>query len=281
MILGISISDNRVLLAAREEADRESEYYQFDLPADFFDREGRSDTIWETADESIKNIYLNAERVVVGLPASICLAKRMELDIRHDSEKSDYRRWRAAIQLPGNLAEYEYGFVPIARSFDGTKEETIFFAVPARQVEKLKRAVFAEKTQGSVILIPEHIAFVELIRKSINKDDISQAAAVHMENDYCLAVLVKDDRFFRGRVFPVSRLGDDTIGQDVLTYLLCFLSPDEPAPLVITGRTDKLKIEWSPIITAFLDIKNLDFCVAWGLSEFAAAGGQCVLSAAS
>jgi len=281
MILAVNIRDNAVFLAARGAQDESPRFFQFDIGMDILGEGIDASSIWNYADDSIKKIYSDAEKIVLGIPAPICFAKRLELDARLYKEKADYRRWQAAVQLPGNPCDYEFGFIPLTNSFNGAKKETVFFAAPLGKIEKLTYAVLLDKAPDSVMKVPEQIALVELLVKSISKDDISQAAIVHVEKSYIVAIVIKDARFYRGRVFLTPTADEGEFVSDIQTFLMSIASADEPLPLLITGRTEEFRIEWSPVIPAFLNIKELDFGISWGLLEFVLTGGRCELSAES
>lgn len=281
MILAVDIRDERVLIAASSGSDEPSQYHQFAIDRDILNKDTGDLFIWDYADESIRNIYELSEKIVLAIPASICLAKRLELDDEMNKGKSNYRDWRAAIQLPGNLNLYEYGYMPTSKSFNGTKTETVFFAAPRDKIERLKKAIARDKPPENIISIPEQIALVELLVRSVGRDDISQAAIVHIQEDYIVCVIIKDTRYFRSRVFMLPTSDSDELLSDVQTFLMSMASPDEPLPLVVTGRTERCPIEWSPVVPVFLNINELDYGVSWGLLEFVAAGGKCVLSAVS
>ena len=208
------------------------------------------------------------------------MAKRMELDDRLNERIPDYKKWRTGIQLPGNPNLYGYGFIHLMKSFDGKKIETIFFAAPGAHVRKLTQALFRADDTRTMELFPEHIGLVKVIEKSLGSDDIPQAALIHCNDEGVVAVFVKDGRFYNGRYFPVNPQNREDLSVDIETYLLSLSNPDESLPLVITGSAENFKTDWSPIVPAFLNVRDLDFSPVWGLAKFVFAGGRCELSAA-
>jgi len=279
MILAVSIREDKILLAARDSVGSEPSFHQFEVPEDFFDEKFEPGAIWEWAEEEISTLYARADNIVLGLPASNCLVKLFEIDCIQDKANTDYRHWKAHVQLPGPLSDYEYGYLSIGKSFDGTKEESIFFAVPAERARLYKSAFVDEGFKGTVTFVPENAAFTELIKRSIDKEDIFQAAAAHFEKSYCLVVFLRDNRFFGTRVFNTEGVDPADTAVEIQTFLLSMAVSDEACPLIITGKTEYAKLSWTPTVTPFLDIKNYDYCVVWGLSELAVIGGLCESSA--
>ncbi len=261
--------------------DKESpKFYRHDVTWKESGIESSQGYIWDQTNEIARRLYIDASRIIVVLSASTCMAKRMELDNEPGDKISDYKKWRAGIQLPGDLSMYCYGFIPLLRSYDSRKIETVFFATPAVIVKQLTQALIRADDKRTLELFPEHIGLVKVIEKSLGKDDIPQAALVHCSDEGAVAVFVKDSRFYSGRYFPVSSQNGQELSTDIETYLLSLSSLDESLPLVITGSADNFKTDWSPIIPSFLSLQDLDFSPVWGLAEFVFAGGECELSAA-
>lgn len=280
MILSILLKRNHLLLAIHKGDRGSPEFYRYDVTW----RESGVDIsqghIWDQTGETAERFYLDAGRIVVVLPASVCMARRMELDNQLNDRIPDYRKWRAGIQLPGDPDLYSYGFIQLMKSYDGKKTETIFFASPAVWVRRLARALFRADDTREVELVPEHVGLTKVIDKSIGSSDIPQATIAHCDNDGVVVVFVKDGRFYNGRYFPIGPQTREGLSIDIETYLLSLSDPDESLPLVITGSAEDFKTAWSPIIPAFLNVQDLDFSSAWGSAEFVFAGGKCELSAA-
>ncbi len=280
MILSILLKRNHLLLTVHKGDEEAPGFFRYDVAWRESGIDSSPGCIWDQTDETARRLYVDASRIIVVLPASVCMAKRMELDNHLNDKIPDYKRWRAGIQLPGDLSVYCYGFIPLMRSFDSSKIETMFFAAPAALVKRLSQALFRANDTRMVELFPEHIGLVKVIEKSIGTDDIPQAALIHCDDQGVVAVFVKDGRFYNGRYFPVSPQNREELSIDIETYLLSLSSPDESLPLVITGSAENFKTSWSPIVPAFLNVRDLDFSAVWGLAEFVFAGGECELSAA-
>lgn len=279
MILGIDIRDNEALITSREEMEERPGFHRFEFDIGILEN-GSAGSIWEFADRDIKDAFDRAEIIALNIPASICLAKRMEFEASPGFENSDYLKWRASIQLPGDLNDYEYGFIPLLKTYDGSRTETLFFASPRMMAGKLKSAVFVDKPAENTLIIPEQIALSELLKKSVGKDDLSQAAIVNIGDGYIVVAFIRDNRYFRGRTFLAPFTDRDNLALDIQTYLLSLKSFDEQLPLVIMGDTRELRFDWSPMVPIFLNIEDLDFGVSWGLSEFVVMGGRCELPVA-
>jgi hypothetical protein len=151
----------------------------------------------------------------------------------------------------------------------------------AASVKRLTQALFRADDARAVEMFPEHIGLVKILEKSLGKDDISQAALIHNDDEGVVAVFLKDGRFYCCRYFPVSSQSREEFTSDIETYLLSLSSPDESLPLVVTGSAENFKTDWSPIIPSFMNVQDLDFSSVWGLAEFVFAGGECELSAAN
>ena len=268
MILGVSIREDRVFVTAQ--GGDELRFFQFDILPEEIDG---NDNIWDWADDDLRKIYDEAEMIVLGIPSSLCLAKRIELDNRLDKEKNDYRSWRAGLELPGEPGNFIYGFIPVSKRFDSEKTETLFYAAARDKIEKIRSSVFTGRSPECCVIIPEQLALTEVLRKSISKDDILQAAIINIEPDNAVAVILNDNRYFHSRSFGIPRIDKDELGVDIETYLLSKMSDDEQLPLVVVGDTGQLRLNWSPVAPVFLSINNLDHTISWGLSEFVAAGG--------
>lgn len=280
MILSVLLKKDHLFLAAHRGDEDQPEFYRYEVTWGESGDDLSRGHIWDQTDETARKLYIDAGRIVIILPASACMAKRMELDNQLDDTIPDYRKWRAGIQLPGDLSMYCYGFIPLLRSFDSKKIETIFFAMAAASGKRLTQALFRADDARAVEMFPEQIGLVKILEKSLGKDDISQAALIHNDDEGVVAVFLKDGRFYCCRYFPVSSQNIEELSIDVETYLLSLSSPDESLPLVITGSAENFKTDWSPIIPSFMNVQDLDFSSVWGLAEFVFAGGECELSAA-
>lgn len=274
------LKKDRLLLTVHRGEKESPEFYRYDVSLGDSDTDQSSGYIWDQTDETGRRLYADAGRIAVALPASICMAKKMELENKPDDEISDYKKWRAGIQLPVDQNMYRYGFIPLTKSFDNKRIESVFFAVPAELFKRLTRALVKIGERRSVELFPEHIGLVKVLERSLGTGDIPQAALIHCNDDGVVAVFVKDGRFFKCRYFPLDLQNREGLAIDIETYLLSLTSPDESMPLVITGSAENFKTDWSPIIPAFLNVQELDFSPVWGLAEFVFAGGECTLSAA-
>ncbi len=275
MILGLSVRDGKLLMAVRQDDD--TRFHQIDI--DLSDRSESFD-IRNIADDDIRKLFDESKLVALGIPASACFTKRIEIDKNLSREKEDYLRWRAGIQLPGGLDKYEYGFVPVLKRFDSVKTEVLFYAMPRGEMGNIL-SVFGGALPEFAVIVPEQLALVEVLRKSISKDDIDQAAIVNIENDRAVAVFLKDNRYHHSRCFSLSDSGPEELSSDIETYLLTQMSHEEDLPLVVIGTTDRLKLNWPSIAPVFLSIHDLDYAISWGLSEVVAAGGRCELSEAN
>jgi hypothetical protein len=280
VILAIMIKKNRLLLTVHKGDAESPEFYRYDVALRDSDTDLSRGYIWDQTNETARRLYADAGRITVALPASVCMAKRMELDNKLDGKIPDYKKWRAGIQLPLDQSIYSYGFIPLMKSFDKKRIETVFFAVPAELLKRLTRALVMVDDGRVLELFPEHIGLVKVLEKSLGTGDIPQAALIHCDDEGVVAVFVKDGRFFKCRYFPLDPQNREGLAIDIETYLLSLTSPDESLPLVITGSAENFKTDWSPIIPAFLNVQDLDFSPVWGLAEFVFAGGECTLSAA-
>jgi hypothetical protein len=281
MIIGLSRTKKKVFLTVRVEGEKAPMFFQIDLAEEGSGEGGEAGLFWDSADETIKRMLRDSKSIFVSVPAAICMTKRMELDDKLYVQQPDYTRWLAGIQLPGDQSNYRYGFIPIMKSYDGARTWAVFYAGSRGEFERFSRALLGDRPSGKIVMIPEQIALAEVLRESLGKDDISQAAIFNIAGDYAVAVLMKDNGFYHSRLFRYRPDGAEELAVDLETYLLSHKSPEEPLPLVITGATDMISTGWNPVIPVFLKMKDLDYAISWGISEFIVAGGRCELPAAS
>ena len=280
MILSVLLKRSSLFLMAHRGDEGPPEFHRYDVTWKDSDTDLSRGCIWDRTDDTARKLCVDARKIVVVIPASVCMARKIELDNQLIDKIPDYKNWRAGIQLPGDLSMYCYGFIPLTRSFDGGKIETFFFAAPAVVVKRLTKALSGANDTRKIELFPEHIGLVKVAEKSLGTDDIPQAALIHCDAEGMVVVFIRDGRFHNGRYFPVTSGNREELSTDIETYLLSLSSPDESLPLVITGSAENFKTDWSPIIPAFLNVQDLDFSPVWGLAEFVHTGGKCELSAA-
>lgn len=272
MTIGVTIRNGQVFMSAREQSEDSPVFYKFDHPPVGEER---------SIDDSFRKFLEDAEKVAIGIPASKCFVKKLEIDERLKADDREYLRWMASIQIPAPLDKYEFGFIPLTKSYDGSRTETIFYAAPRSALSGFRISEIREMTVADCMLIPEQVGLAHVLIASISDDDIPQAAIVDIDDDFACAVYIRDGRFCHSRLFELFSDDRDECGLEVSAYLMSRSTPDDPLPLVLSGNTGRLGIDWSPVIPAFIGVKDLDYLISWGLSEFVMAGGQCELLAAS
>ncbi len=279
MNLGLALDGKRLLICAHNGAGSPPGYHEFEIDPDRFDREQKGGYLWDTLPDQAGDLYLNASKIALAIPASSCFVKRIEIEKKMEESIPDFLKWRADLELPGDISGYIYGFIPIRRSFDGQRTESFFFAVPESKAGPLIHGFFGPDDKERMVVLPEHVGFGKVIEKSLGKDDIPQAALVHCPPDGAVAVFVKDSRLYHGRYFPLDPARADELSIDIETYLLSLVDPTESTPMILTHSSPDFITDWSPIVPVFMNIQDLDFISAWGAAEYIALGGKCVLSA--
>jgi hypothetical protein len=264
MKLGISLLDDRLLLAFHYGSVRGPEFRSYDLK----EKDDSPGWVWRAADDEAFESFKRAERSVMVIPAAYTFLKRLEIDSRNAKEQPDYLKWLAKTQLPGDLANFHYGFVPLRESFDSSSAEMLFYAAPAKLVEGLLRSLKTDFDTVPISVIPEQIGLVRVVEKSIKKDDIAQAGIVNCEHNGASAVYIKNGHFNHCRFFPNHAGNKEELSIEIETYFLSRADATESLPLVVTGFTGDFKTDWSPIVPAFMGIHYLEFAAAWGVADF-------------
>jgi hypothetical protein len=266
MILGISVLDDRLLLALHHGQNTQPEFKQYPLPQKSI-AEKASGFLWEIAGSEAIQICQAAASLALAIPASACFMKRLEIREELAERNADYLRWLAGIQLPGALSQYHYDFIPATRSFDSALIEMIFYAVPLRILECLARSVRRDDDVRRFAVFPEQLGLVNVLAKSLGKDDIPQAGVVNCDAFGASVVYVKDSRLNHCRHFVFRDRSSEDLSSDIETYLLSRADASESLPLIITGFPGDFKTNWSPIVPAFMGIHHLEFASAWGAAD--------------
>jgi hypothetical protein len=273
MNLGISILDDRLLLALHYGGTQEPEYQTF-LFGDVLSESPEPGALWFLAGDEARAIYNKAEKVILALPASLSFLKRLELKGEYFKESPEYSKWLATIQLPGDISEFHYEFLPLRESFDKTTMEVLFIGAPLSGLNRLLTAITPPDDTRQIMVLPEQLGLIKTLEKSLTKDDIPQAGIVNCDRAGATAVYLKDGRFYHSRYFNNQPDHKDDLATDIETYFLSRAEASESLPLVISGFPNDFKTNWSPIIPAFLGIHNLEFAGAWGVAEYVYSGAK-------
>jgi hypothetical protein len=264
MKLGITLLENVILMAFHYGSVREPEFKSFSLK----EKGDSPGWVWRASENEAFESFKRAERSVLALPAASTFLKRLQVDSRLSKEQPDYLKWLAKTQLPGDLSNFRYDFIPLRESFDSRSAEMLFYATPAKLVENLLQGLKTDFEAMPIALIPEQVGLVRVVERSLGKDDIAQAGIVNCENKGASAVYVKDGRFNHCRFFPSHEGLNSELSIEIETYFLSRADATESLPLVVTGFTGDFKTDWSPIVPAFMGIHYLEFAGAWGAADF-------------
>ncbi len=268
MKLGITLLEDRLLLAYHYGIARGPEFVSFELKA----KDEQPGWVWRATDSEAFESFKRAERAILALPAGSSYLKRIEVDGKYSKEQPDYLKWLASTQLPGELENFSYGFVPLRESFDNRSLEMLFFASPSKVVDRLLTGLKTDFESIPPALLPEQVGLVRVVEKSISKDDIAQAGIVNFGFDGAAAVYIHDGRFNHCRYFAHPPDCKEDLSIDIETYFLSRADATESLPLIVTGFTGEFKTSWSPIVPAFMGIHHLEFAAAWGVADFHSAG---------
>jgi hypothetical protein len=265
--LGISVLDDRLLLVSHQGHDKSPEFEKYDFKQK---RDSRSSLglIWDLVDISAGDAYLTADRLVLSIPASICYLKRLEIDSDLIENYPDYLEWLACTLLPGKVAQYKYEFISAGRSYDETRLEMIFTAVPIGPLNELFQSLKINDDAREIIAIPEQLGLIKALEKSFSNDDIPQAGIVNCNSLGAAIVLLKNSRFYHSRFFPIHQDHADELAVDIETYLLSQIDSSDPMPLLVTGLPELFKTSWTPLHPSYLPVHNLEFTAAWGALEY-------------
>ena len=274
MILGVSILDNRLLLALHHGHSKDPEFLSFHIDIELDLNSAPGESVWKAAGPEALEYYKGAEKIIYAIPSSLCFLKCLDLDSRMINDNPAYSAWLAGTLLPGELPFYKYDFLPVRESFDGSRMEMIFYAAPAKHVDHIIQALKAEDDSREIILIPEQLGLVKVVDKSLAKGDITQAGIINFESNGASTVYVKNGHFSHGRFFVIFPEKRENLPIDVETYLLSRADSTESLPLIITGLPGDFKSNWSPIVPAFLGIHHLEYAGAWGVADYDFAGTE-------
>ena len=137
MNLGISVKDDRILLAAYSDSLAESEFKQYIFSAAHDEGEKKAGFLWSLAGDEAAEYYHKADDIILAIPASINFVKRLVIPCGDRIQDPVYLKWLAEMQLPGDISNYAYGFIQLRKSFDETKIEMLLYAAPMSIVQPL------------------------------------------------------------------------------------------------------------------------------------------------
>jgi hypothetical protein len=278
VILGLLLRSDELLLAIRSGDDR-WEFRRCDVNWTESTDDAARGYIWDRLDNDLRRVYQEADTLAVALPASECMVKRVEIAGKPEDEIPGYRKWRAGIELPGDSDLFAHGYLPSTEDPGRGKSEMAFFAAPADYVQRLTRTLIRENDTRVIQFVPEQIGLAWLALKSAT--DYNQLALAHFDLDYAVVIIIRDGRFCKARYFRSGDGNNEEVAVDIETFLLSVAGHDESLPLIVTGSVDRLMIDWSPGVPAFLDEREMEFSSVWGVTEFITRGGRCELRAGS
>jgi hypothetical protein len=268
MKLGISLLDDKLLMSFHYGSAKEAEFKAFTL-GEKTDTQG---WVWRAAGEEAFESFGRAEQAILALPAGATYLKRLEVDGKLLKEQPSYLQWLASTQLPGELSEFKYNFIPLRESFDNRMLEMLLYAVPSKLVDRLLDGLKTENEVAPISILPEQLGLVRVVEKSIARDDIAQAGIVNCDLRGAGAVYVQDGRFNHCRYFPIHASRREDLSTDIETYFLSRADSTESLPLIVTGFPEDFKTNWSPIVPAFMGIHNLEFAAGWGVADYPSVG---------
>ena len=230
MNLGIAVLDDRLLLVSHNGVEKDPDYTQFlfSVRPDF--NSPSPGMLWELVDQAARDLSSAADKLILAIPAALCLVKRLIIKGTQVADDPGYSNWLAGTQLPGDLANFHYSFIPLRQSFDSAQSEVLFYATPSGPHARIIAALKRQDDSREVIALPEQLGLVMVLEKSIGREDIPQAGIINCDRNSLAVVYVKDCRFNHWRYFPHKPGRQDELSIDVETYLLSRADATESLP---------------------------------------------------
>ena len=226
--LVIDIKDNYAVFVAS--GDFKLEFGKIDFnEADFKDGP-RTGKLLEIGGQKFKELYADAQEVVLIVPMRFSLTKIVEIDIAAIEIYGDeFLDWEARQQIPEKLGKFTFDFYKLGKSYDNKKIKYLFYAIPRELIDML--IIFATGSSGlKPILIPEAVGLFNALNLVSNKRGFN--AVVALENDGSSVVLTSDGDFTSGKF--IAGQGREKI-KEIMYYVLCHNSENVKPPLLLCG----------------------------------------------
>jgi hypothetical protein len=278
--VGISVENNTLYLAGQNGEGKKPYYYKSTINLIEPDSEVSSGYIWEqVADQELKRKYLDAEKIVLVIPAGICYAKKISLEHDPEKDQKEYQAWIAGNLLPGDVSKYIYGFIPLSESADMKRIDVLFYATLSEQFWPYFYAVIKDENYDRTCLLPEYMALSFLLRKSIKADSGLQAGIVNIGANGAAVVYIKDGSVFANRYFPVRPGKMEELKTDLETYFLSLIDFEKQTEILIAGKENLPALNLGAEARIRYNRLSAGFISALGSVEYITAGGKCELPA--
>jgi hypothetical protein len=278
--VGISIEKNTLYLAGHNGKDGKPHYYKSTINLTESDSEISSGYLWEQVnDQELKRKFLEADKIVLVIPAGICYTKKISLEHDQIKNQKEYQAWIAGNLLPGDISKYIYGFVPLSEGAVMEKIDVLFYATLSEQFWPHFYAVIKDENYDRTCLLPEYMALGFLLRKSVEADSGVQAGIVNIGANGAAVVYVKDGAVYSNRFFPFRVGGTDELKTDLETYLLSLINPDNQSEILIGGKENLPALDLGARTRIRYNRLSAGFISALGSVEYITAGGKCELPA--
>lgn len=280
MNVGVSIENNLLYLVAINGGAEKPSFYKSSINLSISGKDGLGGHIWDRIEsEELRNAYMQADKIAFTIPAGICFSKRIILDANLDRARPDYRAWVARNQLPGELSNYIYGFLPLAEDQTSNTIETLFYASLSDHFRPLFHAIAGKDNFDRVCPVPEYMSLAVILRNAVGVSANVQAVMVNIGSSGATVVIVKAGSIFSTRYFPLQAGKSNELTSDLEAYFLSMIDSDEGIEIYIAGGGKSMLFQ--PNIEARIKYNKMPagFISALGSVEYISTGGTCELPA--
>ncbi len=277
MNIGITIGDKALYITALKDIAAKPEFYKTAIDLRLADANLANGYIWDNVREDIANIFSNAEKIALTIPAKMCYSKIISMDL--NKKFDSYPKWLAGIQIPGDLAKYIYGFIPLNNIDRSGINNVLFYATPAELFWPLFCAAVKDDVYDKVELVPEYTALNGLLTDNDGGESLSQTGIVNISQNGAAIVINRNSKLSAVRFFPIeSNLPVDFM-DGIETYLLSQCCNAENSRAIIINRAEMAKSNRNSSLS--LEYKNIEaeFMSALGAIKYLLSGGKCELPA--
>jgi hypothetical protein len=278
--VGVSVENNVLYLVVKNSDTSKPSFHKSNIAPFLSDKNKSSGYIWDQiSDEEIKNTFRGAEKVAFTIPARICFSKIISMDMNINRDRKGYQAWVARNQLPGEISDYMYGFLPLSEESTSDRIEVIFYATFSKHFQPLFDAVIKEEDRNRTNLVPEYMGLGVILTNAVDIDSEIQAAIISSREDGAAVTSIRKGSICSIRYFPkrAGRSGDFLL--DLETHLLSIFDSDAKTEIYIVGNRELQ--DFDPRIKAKIRYNRMPvgFISALGSVEYISTGGRCELPA--
>lgn len=226
--LVIDIKDNYAVFVAG--GDFRPEFGKIDFDETDFKDGTSTGKLLKIGGQRLKELYADAQEVVLIVPMRFSLTKIVEIDIPAiEMYGDDILGWEARQQIPEELGKFTFGFYKFGESFDNKKTKYLFYAIPRDLIYILIK--FVTVPSGlKPILTSEATGLFNALNLVSKRRGFN--AAVALENDGASVVLACDGDFISGKF--IAGQGCE-LSNEIMYYVLGHTSENVKPPLLLCG----------------------------------------------